>query len=74
MCLLLKELELDRVGRGSTPFDPERDEFREELVEVDRTEPWNETMLPGPDASLCRTSDVMLLVSLLEAGEPLLRL
>lgn len=59
-------------GRGSTPFEFDRDP-KEEVVDVDRTLPNIEDMLPGPDASRCLTSDARLLVSLLEAGEPRLR-
>ena len=57
-------------GRGSTPFEFDRDE---EAVDVDRTLPNMEDMLPGPDARRCLTSDARLLVSLLEAGEPRFR-
>ena len=57
-------------GRGSTPFELDRDE---EVVDVDKTLPNIEDMLPGPDASLCLTSEARLLVSLLEAGEPRFR-
>lgn len=57
-------------GRGSTPLEFDRDE---EAVDVDRTLPNMEDMLPGPDASRCLTSDARLLVSLLEAGEPRFR-
>ena len=57
-------------GRGSTPLEFDRDE---EAVDVDRTLPNIDDMLPGPDASRCLTSDARLLVSLLEAGEPRFR-
>ena len=57
-------------GRGSTPLEFDRDE---ETVDVDRTLPNIDDMLPGPDASRCLTSDARLLVSLLEAGEPRFR-
>ena len=45
------------------------------MVVLDRVEESvvNDTMLPGPEPSLCATEEVILLVSLLEAGDPGLR-
>lgn len=39
-------------GRGSMPFEPERDELREDAVEDDRVLPGNDITLPGADRSL----------------------